>query len=1655
MNWHSEVGKMKKNISRFLAFLLFPALISVGCKVNDLSAIPEYGDHSTTPLSITLSPDGLPAPGSTFVAESGVSSVKLTWKHIQGAVEYVIYRSESEEEGFTEIGRTSTTTAEGVTYIDHVNLGEEGSRFYYYRVASVDRYGIVGIQSLSKDAVVSVNEFDAVIYNVKASDGTLGNSIELTWLVDKEADHFRIYRAEMMPDGSFSAKTFVGKAIEGTTGKLVFRDNQSADESQVARPGQVYHYWVTAVNAEGAQSLPDEEASDSGYILPAPASLTASMGTVDNQVLLKWDYDIGFLSRLSADLRPTIIDFMVFVSDIPSGVAVTEFSVGSKDARSYSFAPLDLPATNGAPYIRFFKIKAQLQIPGFGLIDTLYSNERKGMIVGSSALTPDSSFDIQMSSSVNGNSGILDLSWPALPAKESYEPVEYIIYRGNSADAITNKMKRTVNAADIGADGRYHFYDYAASFTREDGSVQAVTVETGKEYWYQITCIAADPGVPDVMVQGGMSKSLNGYVPIPSAAISGALFTDRVELAWEASTDPNITRYDLIKAFNDEAGDPVVERISIDSATLTYVDRDIQSGTRYSYSVEVAGLVYHGQETLSPATEPFDALVFPRPELTGLSAMIGAVGEGVPLNWTLPEGARQVKIFKSASQNDPDPVGVHTADANENSWIDRSADGSAAWYSLAAVYDNEGGTSVSLKSEPKVGYLLTSTRQLFVAPLYSGDSYTGDLHVSWVPVSGAEEYELGWQNLDTQEVSAISSISGTGVTLSAVGSTPIAIILKAVNVNGIGPESTAFEFTYSAAAASPVNVTVTDGMLANRIDISWEKRPGASGTEGFVIFRDGVELSRTDAVTFAWSDTIGNNLTESDRGSDFYYSVASIVSGTVGAQSPVVQGSLMANPASVNASCGLYSDKIRVTFPAVGGALEYRLYDAVAADQPLTDAVVTAGADKVTIDLPVSGDQLGVIRSLLAAVVDAEGSLLYSSPVEGYVIAPVRTVTASQADFINYIQLSWEGVENAQWYRVWYTTSAMPASSSDWNSFKVNLVPETIDGKKVYTCNHINAPKGEVLHYKVQAGKGLAGGGAIAFDNLIDSATGFMMADPTSIQFSEDGTVGGADSTTVTLSWNGDLIAPDSGSLEYVLNTKIGRDLPEAARQYSVGGEGVWGDSFSSLTPGTPVAFTLAMRRILADGTEVMTDGVEFSFTPLLNPPVFDPAACVDGAVKSGVDRPITLQWNNLDKTVVEGYELFRSRSRNNLAAYLKVNDITRPLDNDPINPTVMMQDHGEVVANWPEGIAGAYYYRLQAINNDGYRSGFSDCVELYKLPTYVDLTSVEASNKDFYDKIAISWDNLPGVDYYRINYRYNEDSFASDLVAVNKVINRDDTRSSFDLTHIGSNPIIPGPYHFWIVPYVSFEHNNGVRAEATIDQIDMSNNDRKGLLQMTDDQWVKEVLREMNDSAAAMGDFNTGELSTYWWDHLDKDYWHTFSDPMKLPAQRPPFHKEQDIKSSKLKHGDVYGEILNSGSMNINSYKGKRIWFKDCATRYMVLRGCAWNNSWDVFRLKNAAGDSIDVKTVMTRSMSEGGAKGNEHFGPVRVSGEYPGWLSLGKDGAGQNYGLTLSDGNSKHLFGFGAVSGGNIYYQRGTADFGAETISTVKFDAATHKWW
>jgi fibronectin type 3 domain-containing protein/uncharacterized lipoprotein NlpE involved in copper resistance len=201
-------------------------------------------------------------PSTPTNVRAGVVDAKVTvsWDAASDANSYNVYRSGSQTGTYTKVGAPTSPS-----YIDTVlSVGT-----YYYKVSAVSADGFESAHSASTSATVTSPSAPT---NVSA--GVMDAKVTVSWFAVPGANSYNVYRSVSQT---------------GTYTKIGASESPTYIDTVFARG--TYYYKVSAVSADGFESVYSEPMSATATGPSAPTNVSASI--VDVEVTVSWNAVLG------------------------------------------------------------------------------------------------------------------------------------------------------------------------------------------------------------------------------------------------------------------------------------------------------------------------------------------------------------------------------------------------------------------------------------------------------------------------------------------------------------------------------------------------------------------------------------------------------------------------------------------------------------------------------------------------------------------------------------------------------------------------------------------------------------------------------------------------------------------------------------------------------------------------------------------------------------------------------------------------------------------------------------------------------------------------------------------------------------------------------------------------------------------------------------------------------------------------------------------------------------------------------------------------------------------------------------------------------------------------------------------------------------------
>ena len=662
----------------------------------------------------------LSAPINVAATSNNETKVTVSWKKVNGAVSYELFRAETNDVAFATNEVFATATA--LSYND-TNTVPAVKYWYWVRAcaeADISPLGgpADGFRLLS------------VPTGVSASDGTSDEFVQVSWKTVVGAASYEVWRA------ANSTSIAAASRLASVTNEPGVVTNMLEYIDTSATPGVSYTYWVKAVSELHTTGF---SANDKGWrSLPAPATVAASDGTTSDGVIVEWStvdnavkYEVW---RNVGDEANTNGASRVFTSADASTCVYTNTSAqagvmywfwvrtvaatgtGVFSTPDFGFravaAPTDLKATDGNSYdhVRVtWKAAA-----GAEYYEVLRSLTNEFVVATNELYTATTNFYVTGTTfdDTNAVPGLIYRYWvrtvspmsksdytgPDDGYRKLQKVTDVVASDGTSLDAV--EVSWTVPAGATKCQVWRSTSSGASSASRiaivetDTNALQiAVYSDTnalhGVKYYYWVNAVSD--------VEGEMGTSNDGWrgliAPGNVQATDGDS-TSHVRITWTLSLDA--VTYEIRRGLSADPNSMTVIKTLSSPAELAWEDTTGTAGTNYYYSVRAGGS--GGWSEFGLADTGYKALMPP----ASVSATDGTLSGMVTVTWQAVTGATHYRVTRSES--DGGALTYLGGWQTGTSFTDRTCRATVRyWYYVIAATDGTGARP-SARSAGDSGY---------------------------------------------------------------------------------------------------------------------------------------------------------------------------------------------------------------------------------------------------------------------------------------------------------------------------------------------------------------------------------------------------------------------------------------------------------------------------------------------------------------------------------------------------------------------------------------------------------------------------------------------------------------------------------------------------------------------------------------------------------------------------------------------------------------------------------------------------------------------------------------------------------------------------------------------------------------------------------------
>lgn len=611
-------------------------------------------------------------------------------------------------------------------------------------------------------------------------------------------------------------------------------------------------------------------------------------------------YKVSAYNRYEESMKsPAVVGSLKAVIDTPSN-----FNASDGEFRDGIFLSWDSIITADVYHI----YKSSDPTGSYSYLTSVYTNSYKDQSISSSdfdtyyyKLYAENSEGY--SNYTNGEGGyVKELSAPVnISASDSVYTDKIEITWDSVADAQEYKIFRSKTV-----DGFFKEIALTSETIYDDSEIKDIDI-----YYYKIKSV-------DSFGTSGFSTSENGSLDnVFDASVSGlyasdSVYRDHVQLTWDELIGAD--GYQIFRS-SSETG----EYIFIESTTgNTYSDFDLDTNEPLNYYYKVNAYNSTGYSGFSNIDSgKIKGLQTP----TNISADQGAYRNKITITWNIVDEADEYYLYRSASNiTGFAKIAVIPSTTTHYEDDDPALSSTKTYFYKLKSVDAYGE---SVYSDTAEGWLKALNIPSGVEA--SDGDYRDKIYITWSSTYDASGYKIyrstslnGTYNyIDSSSVNNYSDYSVSSYT------TIYYYKIKAYDSHGESDFSQADE-GYLETLPAPINLSASDGDYSYKIELDWDS---VSGATGYYIYRSTSQYSGfvmiSDTTNLYYNDTFNEN-----NDTFYYYKVSAYDNFSEGDLSDYNRGYLkkLYPPSGIDASDGIYGNKILITWDSISDAIEYKIY---------------------------------------------------------------------------------------------------------------------------------------------------------------------------------------------------------------------------------------------------------------------------------------------------------------------------------------------------------------------------------------------------------------------------------------------------------------------------------------------------------------------------------------------------------------------------------------------------------------------------------------------------------------------------------------------------------------------------------------------------------
>lgn len=560
---------------------------------------PVFNDGTAGEYSKPISGVALGKTNLTKIKAKSGKKITLTWKKVSKAEGYLIYRQDSSDSKFYQIGTVKSGST--LTYTDTV---KSNNKTYTYKVQAYNtnngRQG-VGAYSSTKSAKTLAK---AKITGITSSDEEV---LKISWNKVSGAKGYIISRSTKKDSGYSEIDTVSGEKTTSYTDDTV-------------KAGKTYYYKVEAYNVNsGTKGYGGASDAVAGKTAKR-TKITSIVSTNEKTLTIKWNKitgAYGYRIKRSTDEDGTY----KVVKTIKSGNTTSYKDTSVKAGKTYYYTVETMVKTGDNICYSGDSASVEGRTAKKTKIKYAVSNGSNQIEVNWGAVSGAYGYRIKRSTSKNGTYNVIATvngknkttyqDKNVKTAKTYYYKVETINkvngkkgYSGDSA-VVSAKTLKTTSITAVKATGstsvrlEWKAVDGASGYqiyrsTSKDSGYKKVgqvkgkntkkyedkTLEAGKTYYYQVRAYKSNSAKNGVASFSKAQKAWTIKQVVFSQITSDS--KNQVTLGWKKVSKAQ--GYDIYRSDESNSGFEKIASISSGS-TLTYTDKGVKSGNTYYYKI--------------------------------------------------------------------------------------------------------------------------------------------------------------------------------------------------------------------------------------------------------------------------------------------------------------------------------------------------------------------------------------------------------------------------------------------------------------------------------------------------------------------------------------------------------------------------------------------------------------------------------------------------------------------------------------------------------------------------------------------------------------------------------------------------------------------------------------------------------------------------------------------------------------------------------------------------------------------------------------------------------------------------------------------------------------------------------------------------------------